>query len=112
MSPSPLIRPDFATFFATDYLAEHRHPVNIALHMIGTLGGLGLIALALTVWPWWAMLAWPLVNVLPGQVGHRLFERNPAVGDLRITRTDYPVYWFLIANHILTARLLTGTLKR
>lgn len=112
MPQSPATRPDFATFFATDYLAEHHHPANVALHVCGTLAGMALIALALTIWPWWTVLAWPLVIVLPGLAGHRLFERNAEVGDLRIARKDYPGYWFLIANHVLTARILTGTLKR
>lgn len=112
MTQDAAARPDFATFFSGDYLAEHRNPVNVALHVLGTLGGIALIVLAATIWPWWAVLAWPFVVVLPGLAGHRLFERNAAVGDLRIARTDYPGYWFLIANHVLTARLLTGTLRR
>ena len=29
-------------------------------------------------------------------------ERNTAVGDLRVTRTDFPTWWFIAANHRLT----------
>ena len=104
----PKSRPSFMTFYRDHYFAEHSHPANIALHVAGTLLGLGLIAAALTVIsPWW-LLAFPVVHVGPGLIGHRFFERNPDVGDVRVLRTDVPVYLFLFANHLLTWRLLTG----
>jgi hypothetical protein len=46
------------------------------------------------------------VHVLPGLLGHRLFDRDKTIGDVRLTRTDYPLWWFLIANHIMAARVL------
>ncbi|MGH6787986.1 MAG: Mpo1-like protein [Novosphingobium sp.] len=101
---------DFARFLVEDYPAEHSHPANVALHMFGTLAGLGLIGLALTVWPLWTALAWPVVHVAPGLAGHRLFERNPEVGDARLTRTDIPLHWFVAANHLLTLRRLAAPL--
>lgn len=102
-------RPSFRSFYAEHYLAEHRHPITIALHVFGTLAGLGLLsaALAMLISPWWA-LAFPLVHAGPGLIGHRSFERNTAVGDTRLTRTDFPLHWFIAANHVLTARLLVG----
>jgi hypothetical protein len=100
---------NFGGFYRDHYLAEHQSPSNVALHMLGTVAGIALLAAVIigSISPWWA-LAFPVVHVVPGLLGHRLFERNAAVGDVRITRTDFPGYWFMIANHILLFRLLTG----
>jgi hypothetical protein len=97
----------FTQFFATVYRSDHRHPINLALHIIGVVAGLAVIAASLTVWPLWTALLFPAVHVAPGLLGHRLFDRDDAVGDVRLTRTDYPLWWFLIANHIMAARVLT-----
>lgn len=100
-------RLSFRQFFATAYRADHRHPVNLALHIIGVFAGIALIIASLTVWPLWTIIGFPLVHVAPGLVGHRLFDRDAAVGDLRLTRTDYPLRWFLVANHLMAVRVLT-----
>jgi hypothetical protein len=50
-------------------------------------------------------------HAVPGLVGQRLVERNAAVGDLRVTRTDYRILWFIAANHVMTFELLTGQLR-
>jgi hypothetical protein len=99
----------FDQFYAEVYREEHQNPVNIALHAGGTALSLMLLAAAAAglISPWW-VLAYPLVHVGPGLIGHRLFERNPEVGDTRLGRTDFPLYWFIAANHRLTFRLLTG----
>jgi Protein of unknown function (DUF962) len=96
-------------FYATAYRADHRHPGNLALHIFGTLAGLALLAVAAAalIAPWWA-LAFPFVHALPGLIGHRLFDRDEVVGDLRITRSDYPLWWFIRANHRMTWDVLTG----
>ncbi len=92
-------RPSFPDFYAGPYREEHQHPVTIALHIAGTLSGLALlVASATVIAPLWALL-FPVVHVLPGLIGHRLFERNDGVGDLRLTRTDFPLIWFVAANH-------------
>jgi hypothetical protein len=102
-------RIDFATFYADVFMAEHRHPANVAAHVLGVLAGLALVlAAALGLLPLWALLAFLPVHALPGLIGHRLFERNAAVGDVRITRKDHPLWWFIIANHRLAWRVLTG----
>jgi hypothetical protein len=102
------MRPPFAEFYQHHFLPEHRHPANVALHVAGTLASaLAAAAALLSPWPWLA-LAWPLLHAAPGLLGHRLFERNAAVGDLRITRTDFPPHWFIAANHRLTAEVLLG----
>ncbi len=102
-------RPPFRSFYRDHYLAEHQAPANVALHMAGTIAGVALLAAALAgaISPWWA-LAFPIVHAAPGLLGHRLFERNDAVGDVRVTRTDFPPHWFIAANHILLVDLLCG----
>ena len=99
-------RTSFHSFYCDHFIPEHSHPVNVALHVFGTLAGLGLIAASLTVIPLWWMLLFPLVHVAPGLIGHRLFERNEAVGDVRVLRTDFPLWWFIIANHRMTTSLI------
>jgi hypothetical protein len=101
-------RPSFATFYRKHFLLEHRHPANIALHVGGTLlSAVWLIVTLLSAWPWLA-LAYPIVHAAPGLLGHRLFERNAAVGDLRVLRNDFPGWWFIVANHWLTFDLMRG----
>jgi hypothetical protein len=108
-TPDAAARPPFRIFYTEHFIPEHRHPLNIALHVLGTLAGLALLgaAAAMFISPWWA-LTFPLVHAGPGLIGHRLFERNAAVGDSRLTRTDFPLHWFIIANHMMLARMLLG----
>jgi hypothetical protein len=51
------------------------------------LGVVLAVGVALTGYPR-LLLPFPVVHALPGLVGHLLFERNLAVGDLRVTRRD------------------------
>jgi hypothetical protein len=99
---------NFAQFLATTYRSDHRHPLNLALHIIGVIAGLAVIAASLTAWPLWTIVLFPIAHVVPGLLGHRLFDRDETVGDLRLGRTDYPLWWFMAANHIMAARVLTG----
>jgi hypothetical protein len=101
-------RADFERFYHQVYLAEHRHPANVALHVTGTLAALALVGVAIVAGPLWLALLFPVVHAAPGLVGHRLFERNAAVGDVRVLRRDFPAWWFIIANHRLTLALLFG----
>ncbi|MGL6291803.1 MAG: DUF962 domain-containing protein [Silanimonas sp.] len=89
----------FSTFYTEVFLPEHRHPMNVALHGLGT--ALGLVLLVFAAWrgPWWIAVFFPAVHAMPGLVGHRLFERNADLGDVRITRVDHPLWWFIVANH-------------
>ena len=104
-SPDPAM--NFSTFFQTVYREDHQHPANVALHMVGVFLGIALVAASITVWPWWTLGGFPVVHAMPGLLGHRLFDRNAAVGDVRVTRTDHPLWWFIIANHLMTARVLS-----
>jgi hypothetical protein len=92
----------FDDFYRQHYLPEHQHPRNRALHIFGTLAGVVWVpAVLIAGQPAW-LLAFPLVHVLPGLLGHRLFERNAAVGDVRVLRKDFPPLWFVRANHRMT----------
>jgi hypothetical protein len=96
----------FMDFYREAYWEEHNVPMNLALHIFGTVAGVALlIASATIISAWWA-LAFPLVHIVPGLIGHRLFERANAVGDARIFRTDVPIWWFLVANHMMTATFI------
>jgi hypothetical protein len=96
----------FLHFYSHAYRDEHQRPVNIAFHVVGTIAGLLWLVLSVTLFSTWWALAFPIVHAVPGLVGHRLFERAEAIGDARIFRTDVPVWWFLVANHMMTARVI------
>lgn len=107
--------PDFEHFYRDHFLAEHRHPVVVLLHAIGCVASLAWVAWCLLRlrWPWSLLaLVYPVVHAVPGLVGHRLFERNEAVGDLRVLRKDFPLPWFIAANHRLTWDALRGRIPR
>ena len=106
---------DFWSFYDKTFLPEHQHPANVALHVAGTLLGLGF--LCGVVWaaasrgePAWlaALLLFPVVHATPGLIGHRVFERSAdaRVGDVRVLRTDFPLRFFLFGNHVLAASVL------
>ncbi len=99
-------RSRFMEFYETNFLSEHRHPANVALHVFGTILGVVFVCAVLLVGSPWFALAFPVVHALPGLIGHRLFERNAAVGDIRVTRKDHPPLWFIAGNHLMTAELL------
>ena len=48
-----------------------------------------------------------MIHASPGLIGHYLFERNDLVGNVRVFRNDYPGYWFLFGNHVMTCNILT-----
>jgi hypothetical protein len=94
-------RLSFSQFYTEVFRDEHRHPANISLHIFGVIAGLCTLLAAFTIGPLWGALAAPLIHVVPGLIGHRLFERSEDFGDMRLTRKDFPLYWFLIANHLM-----------
>ena len=97
----------FNDFYQRVFLVEHRHPTNVSLHVFGTgLGVAHLVAMVLLGLPWLA-LAFPVVHAVPGLIGHRLFERDATVGDIRVIRRDHSPLWFIAANHLMTFELLT-----
>ena len=60
----------------------------------------------------WLAFAYPVVHAAPGLAGHRLFERNAAVGDVRVLRRDFPMAWFVLGNHVLVLDLMLRGLRR
>ena len=108
----PAPRPAFREFYADHYLPDHQHPANVALHVFGTLAStVGLVAALASPMPWLALL-YPVVHAVPGLIGHRLFDRNLEIGDIRFVTGKFPNLWFIAANHILTASLLRNAVRR
>jgi hypothetical protein len=69
---------DIQTFdqFWPHYVHAHRHPVNRALHYVGTTAAVGTVAAAATTFnPGWLILT-PIVGYGPAWVGHFVFEKN------------------------------------
>jgi hypothetical protein len=96
----------FREFYKQVFLPEHRHPANVALHVLGTMLGIVYAIGVLYLSSPWLLVAFPVVHALPGLVGHRLFERNVVVGDIRVLRKDYPPLWFIAGNHLMSIELL------
>jgi hypothetical protein len=98
---------NYKIFYEEVFLNEHKHVGTIVLHVLGTMLGLGWVlgTFALGAYGW--ALLFPIVHALPGLVGHKLFERNETVGDLRINRKDFSLIWFIRANHRMTWELFT-----
>lgn len=92
----------FAEFWPF-YLNEHAHPVNRALHLLGSGLGLGCWARALLTGSWRWFLAGPLVGYAFAWVGHALIERN------RPATFTYPVY-SLLADALMLLAFLAGVL--
>jgi hypothetical protein len=101
-------RISFSAFYRDVFVAEHRNAANVALHMVGVVASAALLVYAISSGLYWPALAYPIVHAVPGLLGHRLFERNEAVGDVRLTRTDHPLWWFIIGNHMMTFQVLFG----
>jgi hypothetical protein len=100
-------RADFASFYADVFLPEHQHPLNVGLHVLGTVAALAFVVAVSLAGPLWLLLLFPVVHAAPGLIGHRLVERNEVVGDLRVTRNDYSPLWFIAGNHRMTWDLVT-----
>ncbi len=96
----------FLDFYQNVFLTEHQRPANVALHVFGTLLGLAFVVGVVLAGAPWLALAFPAVHAVPGLIGHRMFERDMTVGDLRVTRTDHSPLWFIAANHVMTVELL------
>ena len=91
--------------FWPDYLEQHRHPVNRALHVTGTLTATALLAAGLLRRDRRALLAAPLVGYGMAWLGHFLVEGN------RPKTLDAPLA-SLAADYRLLGLALTGRLAR
>ena len=95
----------FMQFYRGAYHDDHVTWGNRTFHIAGTVSGIALLAASFTVIPVWWALAFPVVHAVPGLIGHRLFERNAELGDVRVFRGNYPRLWFVLANHMMTAQV-------
>jgi hypothetical protein len=100
----------FKQFYNGAYRNDHATMGNRVFHIVGTLAGLALIAASLTILPLWWAFAFPVVHAGPGLIGHRLFERNSVLGDVRVFQGMYPGHWYMLANHIMTGHALLDIL--
>src|SRR5262245_61671343 len=100
---SPAMRFSSVGEFYPYYLGEHRNGVCRALHVIGSLTVLALIATAIVARDPWLLLATPIAGYGFAWIGHFGFEKNkPAT-------FQYPFLslacdWLMLAE-ILTLRL-------
>jgi hypothetical protein len=100
---------DFWTFYNTVFLKEHHHPWNALFHVSGTLLGWAVVPVVFLLRASWLyLLLTPVLLIVPGQIGHRIWERNGDVGDVRVFRSDFPGIWFLFGNHVMAYNYLTG----
>ncbi len=67
--------PSFSEFWP-EYLAEHRNPVNRALHMTGAVLASGLFAAGVTRGDWRLLAAAPVVGYGFAWFGHFMVEKN------------------------------------
>ena len=67
--------PSFDAFYV-NYLAQHRHPANRALHLFAKFAMAALIVVAVVDRSWLALVGVPFVGVLPCWLGHLLVEHN------------------------------------
>jgi hypothetical protein len=102
----------FDEFYEQVFLPEHQAPYNRLAHLFGTFLGLMWVALCLANAWFWLLLLFPVVHAVPGLIGHRIFERNPAIGDIRVNRKDHSPLWFIAANHRLALDFILGRLGK
>jgi hypothetical protein len=91
----------FTQFYNGTFLPEHSRLANRLLHYLGVYLGLAVVTASVIYSNGWLLLAFLPAHVLPGLIGHYFFERSESVGNLRVNRKDYPIYWFLAANHLM-----------
>jgi hypothetical protein len=96
----------YSDFYKNTFLPEHIHRVTIATHVFGTLLGIFWLVACTALGHYFWLLLFPIVHAVPGLIGHRIAERNAEVGDVRVTRKDFPLWWFIRANHQMTWNLM------
>jgi hypothetical protein len=102
---------EFKKFYEEVFLLEHQSRLNRYLHYLGVYLSFMVIPLAIYFSNIFLLLAYLPVHVIPGLLGHYLFERNSTIGNIRIDRRDFPIFWFILANILMAAQGLVGKLK-
>ena len=85
------------------YLREHRRPLTRRLHVLGTLGGLALLALAFLLKQGWLVLGALVFAYGLAWFAHFRIERN------RPATFRHPL-WSLMADFHMVALAVTGRL--
>jgi hypothetical protein len=102
--------------FWPHYVHAHRHPVNRALHYVGTTGAIASVATAaITLNPLW-LLAAPVSGYGLAWIGHYGFEKNrPATFDhwFWSLRGDFKMYGMALRGKMRAEveRVCGGTLS-
>jgi hypothetical protein len=93
----------FQTFeeFWPFYVHEHAHPLNRALHFVGTTGVLVCLRTALLTGSRLALVAAPIMGYGFAWMGHFFVEKN------RPATFKYPL-WSLRADCVMYRKMLTG----
>jgi hypothetical protein len=90
--------------FWPEYVRLHSHPLNRALHVVGSLGPLVFTGVAIATRNAWWLAAIPVVSYGFAWAGHFLVERNrPATFDhfwLSLA-ADYKMVWLTLAGRPL-----------
>lgn len=96
----------FSSFreFYPFYLSEHSHRTSRRLHVVGSLGVLALVLVALVQRNAWWLLAALLCGYAFAWIGHFLFEKN------RPATFKHPVYSF-IGDWVMLKDVLAGKIK-
>lgn len=83
------------------YVREHAHPVNRAMHFVGTTLALGFLAYAVASARWWLIPVCLVLGYGPAWIGHFTIEKN------RPATFKYPL-WSLISDFRMWGMIVTG----
>lgn len=96
-------RPSTYREFWPYYVSQHLHPLNRALHAVGTTFVIAIAAGAVLTTPVW-MFAAPVAGYSFAWLGHLVFERN------RPATFRHPV-WSLMGDFHMYGLMLLGQMK-
>ncbi|MCU0823586.1 MAG: DUF962 domain-containing protein [Leptospira sp.] len=86
------------------YMQEHSHPVNRALHFIGTSLALGCILSFFATFKFYILVLALVSGYFFAWIGHFFIQKN------RPATFKYPFYSF-VSDWIMYAKMLTGKIK-